>query len=128
LSYPDDGVRTAQTAFSSVLGDWAGWFFAIAVLFFGVATILCWAHYGMTAMRSITRGRTRLGRVCGYLFLPAYSLSVFLGAVVAPAWVWEVTDLALAVMTLINLLVLVLMSREVREETDLFLQNRRHEK
>lgn len=128
LAYPDDGVHTAQAAFSSVLGEWAGGFFAVAVFFFGVATILCWAHYGMTSLRAMLRHHPRLFGVCRYLFLPGYALSVFLGAVVAPTWVWDMTDLALALMTLINLFVLVLMSREVKAETDLFLQKPRRRK
>lgn len=128
LSFPDDGVRTAQTAFSSVLGEWAGWFFAIAVFFFGVATILCWAHYGMTALGAVLRRRERLRRICPYLFPPMYALTVFLGAVVTPVWVWTLTDVALALMTAINLFVLLLMSREVTEETNLFLQMLRHKK
>lgn len=128
LAFPDDGVRTAQAAFASVLGEWAGGFFAVAVFFFGVATILCWAHYGMTAMRSITKGRGSLGKVCGVLFVPVYALSVFVGAVVTPAWVWDVTDLALAMMTLINLFVLWLMGREVKDETELFMKKPRRRK
>ncbi len=128
MSYPHDGVRTAQTAFSSVLGEWAGWFFAIAVFFFGVATILCWAHYGMTSLRAMLRGTPRLSGACKYIFPPVYALSVFVGAVVTPTWVWDATDLALAVMTVINLFVLVLMCREVKEETELFLQKPRHRK
>ncbi len=119
-----DGVRTAQAAFSSVLGDWAGWLFAISVLCFGIATIFCWAHYGMTSLNSILPPKEK-GRGQGQgVFRCAFALSVLLGAVVAPSGVWWLADGALAVMTIINLLILLLMHREVTEETKRFMDKK----
>ncbi len=45
-----DVTRTAQAAFASVLGPWAGGFFALSILLFAAATVLCWAHYGVTCV------------------------------------------------------------------------------
>lgn len=127
-AFPEDGVKTAQTAFSSVLGDWAGWFFALAVLFFGVATILCWAHYGMTSLRAMLRGKPKLTRWGESLFPIAFALTVLWGSLAAPAGVWQMADTALAVMTLINLLILLLLHREVAEETALMITKQKKEK
>lgn len=110
----DDAVRTAQTAFSSVLGSFAGWFFAIAILFFGVATVICWAHYGMTCVRYLT---VRPIAETLYILLLAATLAV--GAVTTPALAWTLADLAIAVMTVLNLWILLLMHKEVEQETDL---------
>ena len=120
-AFGEDGVRTAQTAFSSVLGDWAGWLFALSIMFFGVATILCWAHYGQTALRAIFRGHRRLNRIGATLFPWMYSVTVIAGAVIAPARVWQLADDALAVMTIMNLLVLFMMHKEVAEETEHYI-------
>ncbi len=116
-AFGEDGVRTAQAAFASVLGDWAGWFFAVSVLFFGVATILCWAHYGMTSIRAITAGHVQMRRAGEKLFPFAYAVSVMAGTLATPAGVWTLADGALGIMTIINLLILLLMHKEVSEET-----------
>ena len=120
-AFGEDGVRTAQTAFSSVLGDWAGWFFAVSVLFFGVATVLCWAHYGMTSIRAITAGHERVRRLGERLFPPAYAISVMAGTLASPAEVWTLADGALGIMTVINLLILLLMHKEVASETSIMM-------
>lgn len=120
-AFGEDGVRTAQAAFSSVLGDWAGYFFALAVLFFGLATILCWAHYGMTSLRAMLRHRPRLLRAGETLFPFAFAATVLLGAVSAPAGVWTLADGALGIMTLINLAVLLFMHKEVAAETEIYM-------
>ena len=107
-----DAVRTASNAFSSVLGKPAGGFFALSILFFGVATILCWALYGMTCLTYLS---TR--PVPKWIYLTALTASLLVGTVTAPTVAWTLADLAIGVMTVFNLLILLLMRREVAEET-----------
>ncbi len=114
-AFGEDGVRTAQAAFSSVLGPWAGGFFALSILLFGVATVLCWAHYGRTCADYLARGRA--GRLSDGLYLTALTVSLLLGTALSPALAWTVADAAIALMTLLNLGVLLLMQGEVAEET-----------
>ena len=111
-----DVTRTAQAAFSSVLGEWAGGFFAISILLFGVATVICWAHYGMTCVTYLLPrpSKRRVGETA-YILLLAASLT--LGAVTAPALAWDVADGAIALMTVLNLAVLTALHKEVAEET-----------
>ena len=116
-AFGEDTVKTAQAAFSSVLGTWAGWFFAAAMLLFGVATVICWAHYGMTCADYLGKGSKTVG--CVYILLLAASL--VLGSVTAPTLAWSLADGAIALMTVVNLLILLLMHREVSEETDRLL-------
>ena len=112
-AYGEDTVRTAQAAFSSVLGAWAGGFFAVAMLLFGVATVICWAHYGMTCADYLGGGRTAPRAV----YVGALAVSTVLGAVTAPTPAWTIADGAIALMTVLNLLILLLMHREVESET-----------
>ncbi len=111
----ENTVLTAQAAFSSVLGDWAGSFFAVAILLFGAATVLCWAHYGRTCLLYLTRGRG--GRGINTVFLLAFGGSLVLGAVAAPTFAWELADAAIGLMTILNLVILLCMHREVEVET-----------
>jgi AGCS family alanine or glycine:cation symporter len=117
-AYGEETVKTAQAAFSSVLGDWAGWFFAVAMLLFGVATVICWAHYGMTCADYLGRG-SRFVRTGYVLVLLAATV---LGAVTAPTLAWTLADGAIALMTLLNLLILLLMHKEVEQETEELMQ------
>ena len=55
------------------------------------------------------------------LYLTAMTASLVAGAVTAPALAWTLADLAIGIMTVFNLAVLLLMSREVAEETAILL-------
>ena len=54
-----------------------------------------------------------------YILLLAATLAA--GAVATPKLAWEAADTAIALMTVLNLLFLLLQSREVREETNRLL-------
>ena len=106
-------------AYSSALGTWAEYFFAAAVFCFGYATLICWAGYGLESVRAISI-KKRYKRL--YLF--AFFLCVPLGALVAPDAVWDLSDFAIASLTAINLAVLLLMRKSIRDETQRFFRPR----
>ena len=109
-------------AFSSVLGDWAEGFFALSILLFGVATVICWAHYGMTCVGYLFR-RDRTKRIAEGIYTVGLAASLAVGAVTAPTLAWTVADAAIAVMTILNLLLLVLLRSEVKTETSILLSS-----
>ncbi len=115
-AFGEDAVRTAQAAFSSVLGDFAGGFFAIAILLFGAATIICWSHYGMTCVGYLVQGRGK--KAADLLYLVIFAVSLVWGALAAPRLAWTLADGAIAVMTLLNLAMLLCMHKEVEAETN----------
>ena len=113
-----DGVMMTVRAYSLVLGDWAGVFFAAAILSFGYATILCWSHYGAESLRFLTsKKRYR------YLYLGAVTVCVFVGCIIAPESVWTVADFSIAALTFINLITLLLLRGEIKEETKRWAKN-----
>jgi AGCS family alanine or glycine:cation symporter len=118
-----DVTRTAQAAFSSVLGEWAAGFFALSILLFGAATVLCWGHYGMTCVAYLTRGRA--SRPLRVLYVLLLSASLIGGSLTAPAIAWEVADRVIALMTVLNLVLLAIMSGEVKEETERLPRDKR---
>ena len=107
-----DFMMMTVRAYASVLGNFAGIFMAIAVFCFGVATVLCWAHYGLESVFYFSRKP-----IVANLFSFFYGLSVLVGSVVSASLVWQIADFAIAAMTLLNLLVLCPKAREVAEET-----------
>ncbi len=106
-------MMMTAAAFSSVLGSYASYFLSAAVACFGFATVVCWAHYGLTCARYFSKARW-----ASVSFTAIYCACVFAGAFVRAELAWQLADLAMGAMTAINLFVLVLMWREVREETD----------
>ena len=110
--YGADPIMMTLRAYSAVLGGWSEYVMAAMVLFFGFATVICWAHYGMECVSYLsTRCTWR------WVFIAAYGAAVAVGAVTAPETVWGVADLALGAMTIINLAVICSMSGEVVGET-----------
>ncbi len=114
--YGGDPIFMTLRAYAAVLGDWALYPMCISVLFFGFATVICWAHYGMECLRYLT-GNVYLRRA----FIAIYTAFVFVGAVSAPEAVWGVADFALGAMTVINVTALCLLSGQVAEETNNFI-------
>ncbi|MBE6628305.1 MAG: sodium:alanine symporter family protein [Ruminococcaceae bacterium] len=111
----ENGVMMTIRAYSCVLGGWAEWFFAAAILAFGYATVLCWSHYGAESLRFLTNQKRYR-----YLYLGAVTVCVFVGTVIAPESVWAVADFSIAALTAINLCALILLRKEIKEETELW--------
>ncbi len=108
-------IMMTVTAYGSVLGRFAEYFMSIAVLCFGFGTIICWAHYGRESVRYLC---DRRGSQQAFTVL--YAASVLIGALADSEAVWQATDFAVGGMTLINLIFLLLMSGEVKKETECY--------
>jgi AGCS family alanine or glycine:cation symporter len=108
-----DFMMMTVTAYESVIGRAAGYFLAIAVMLFGLATVLCWAHYGEVGVNYFSR---RAGVRRAYKLI--YSLCVFLGSLVSTDVLWESADLSIGTMSAINICALLLMSGRVKRETE----------
>lgn len=115
--YAGDGVMMTIAAYTAVLGRWAAWFLAVAVLLFGFATVICWSHYGAECLRYLTDQRW-----VQMLYRIVTCAAVILGAHLSPDSLWDAADFALGTMTLINLSVLILARREIKDETRHYFQ------
>lgn len=117
--FENDAIMTAIRAYSSVLGGWSEWFFCAAILCFGYATVLCWANYGLESLAFLTRKP-----LAKYLYLLALGICIFVGAITAPESVWNISDFAIAALTTLNLLMLVLMRKEIKQETEKYFHKK----
>ena len=108
-----DVVSLAIRSYSSVLGGFADLFFALAIFCFGYATLICWGGYSLEALRFLSaRKRFRV------FYVTVFAVCIFLGAVGAPRFVWDLSDFVIAAMTALNLSLLLLMRREIRMHTE----------
>ncbi len=119
LAFADNPMMMAIKAYSAILGGWSEYYMTVSVLLFAFATIVCWAHYGKESIIYITKRKLPVA-----IYIISFSLFVFIGALTAPRSAWLAADLALGTMTIINLIVLLLMAKEVKEETDRFFDKK----
>ncbi len=109
----DDYMMMTVDAYTSVLGELAGGFIAVSVVLFGLATVLCWGHYGIESVKYLSDKKFYTST-----FIICYTVCVVSGAVLSGKFIWEAADFAIGGMTVINLCVLLCMSGEVKEETE----------
>ena len=114
-----DYMMLTISSYASLLGKYAGYFLALSVLLFGLATVLCWGHYGMESVRYFSKKES-----FKKIFIFIYAFSVVAGSVLSADIIWESADFALGAMTIINLCVLVAMNREVKSETERYFKGR----
>lgn len=97
---------------------------SLAILCFGFATMLCWAHYGNESLGFILRTLSTKKeddrpqrRTATLLFSLCFCVAALWGATAAPALIWSLTDLVTGIMTLLNTSVLCLARRQIRDAT-----------
>jgi len=104
----DSGARLTLEAFTSLTGDSVYWILAVSVLLFAYATILAQIYYGFIAIRYLTGSKL--------LKLAYIVLSVcctFFGSVMNVDSMWTLADLTVCVMTSVNIVVLLILRREI---------------
>lgn len=115
IKYRSSWIMLTIDAYSNVLGSFASVFLSISVLCFGFATIICWAHYGIESVRYFTSGK-----LLKNLFILIYCAATLCGAFATSEAIWTAADFAIGAMTLINVLIISFMSKEVKVETELY--------
>ena len=115
LEIGNNFMMVTVDAYSLLLGGFAGYFISVSVLLFGLATVLCWGHYGAESVRFLS-GKRYAQRI----FVVIYSSAVLLGSVISSDVIWDGADLSIGAMTVINIIVLLKMNSEVKRETDLY--------
>ena len=109
------GKISAQNDFGFVLSAFEGELGALgkygvctACIFFAVATVAAQYFYGTEALRFITRSRA-ITAVFAVIFL----LVTAFGALIPSRAMWQISDLALALMTIFNLVAIILLNKKV---------------
>ncbi len=101
-------------AFSRHFGDGCGtWVYgilALSVLLFAYATIIAQLYYGFVAVGYLTRSHLARG---GYLVCSVFC--TFFGAVMDVGLMWSLADVTVCLMTVVNIIVLLLLRREIYE-------------
>lgn len=105
------GIMLAVKSYSASLGGWAEYLLGASVAVFGLATVICRAHYGCECIRYFCHGDGK--SPFRFIFLTAFSAVTVIGSVLSGEVVLSAADLSIGIMTILNLAVLFLGRREV---------------
>ena len=110
LSSPswDGGIGLSVAAYSSLAGRWAGIVISVSVVLFAFATVLSQCYYGTEALAFFTPSRTLRN---AYVVLSA--AFIVLGSLLSAPFIWQLADLFVGVMTVVNCVCLIRRRRTV---------------
>ena len=102
------GIRLTQRALNGMVGTWSVGFVSVAVLLFAFSTLLSNYYYGESNLRFLTNNRLVYRGYQG-----AAAMMVLAGALLSFNLIWSLADMAMALMTLVNLYALIRMTPRV---------------
>lgn len=102
----DDGIILTQNSLADHVGSWAPYFVAIAIIFFAFSSIMGNYYYGETNIELINAHR---GWLQGYRVLVL--AMVMFGALAKVQLVWNMADLFMGMMAVINIVVIILLGK-----------------
>jgi AGCS family alanine or glycine:cation symporter len=106
-----EGAALTSNAFASVF-PWFDWILLIAIVLFAFSTMISWSYYGMKAWTYIFGE----GKVKEYIYKGIFLLFIVVGAASSLDNVMTFSDLMILGMAFPNILGLVFLSGEVRED------------
>ena len=108
------GSALTIQAFRSVLGPVGGWLVTIGITLFAFSTIIGWEYHGEKAYEYIFGFKSIL------VYRLIFSVIVFFGATMTLDLVWNLSDIANALMAIPNLICMLLLSGEVARDMKAF--------
>lgn len=109
------GVNLTMAAFASALGPFGKIVVSIGIVLFAFSTIIGWEYHGEKAFEYVCKNRAAI--MC---YRIVYSLIVYVGATQTLDLVWNLSDVANALMAIPNLICLLVMSKEIASEVERF--------
>lgn len=103
-----EGVALTQKALTQELGPIGNYFISTSVLLFAFTSIIGNYYYGQANVEFVTRNRLVMA-----LFRTGVSVMVLLGAVLQLKLVWNMADLFMTVMALLNIYAIFRLRRQV---------------
>lgn len=109
------GSALTIAAFETVLGTFGGWIVTIGIVLFAFSTILGWEYHGEKALEYIVKKPS----IC-MAYRVLFSLIAFVGATTSLDLVWNLSDIANALMSIPNLISLLALSGVIAKEVKRF--------
>ena len=115
-----EGILLTQSSLAVYIGDWAGYFLAVAILFFAFSSIIGNYYYGETNIEFINAHGG---------WLTAYRIGVLamvmFGSVAEVILVWNMADLFMGLMAVLNLVVIAILGTTAFKVLDDYTSQRK---
>lgn len=118
-----DGIVLTQDSFAVHVGSWAPYFIAIAIIFFAFSSIVGNYYYGETNIEFI---KAHKGWMTGYRIIVL--AMVMFGSLAQVSLVWNLADLFMGLMAMLNIIVIVLLGKIAFRVLDDFTNQRKQGK
>jgi AGCS family alanine or glycine:cation symporter len=109
----ENGMGLVLDAFAAEMGDGICLVIGACILLFAFSTLICWAYYGKCCLEYITRSQT-----AKIVYILIYLAFVAFGTLLSQETVWLFADIAIALMSALNLPVMFIMRKEIKRETE----------
>ena len=116
-----DGIILTQNSLAEHVGGWAPYFIAIAIIFFAFSSIVGNYYYGETNIEFMN---THKGWMTGYRIVVLGM--VMFGSIAHVSLVWNLADLFMGLMAIINILTIVLLGKIAFQVLDDFTKQRKN--
>lgn len=98
--------------FSCVFGRTSDIILTVCITMFATATLIGWSQYGIISLSSISRAKKSK-----QAYLLIYALLAILGCIITSNLMWNIADITIGIMTIINSIFLLSKLREIKNET-----------
>ncbi|MFC3212630.1 MULTISPECIES: alanine/glycine:cation symporter family protein [Planomicrobium] len=115
-----EGILLTQASLGVHVGDWAPYFLAVAILFFAFSSIIGNYYYGETNIEFIN---AHSGWLTAYRF--GVLAMVMFGALAQVSLVWNMADLFMGLMAVLNLVVIALLGNTAFKVLDDYTKQRK---
>ena len=100
------GIELTQASLISQVGPWGGTFIALCIFLFAFSSIVGNYYYGETNIQFISSKKVYL-----YIYRVIVIGMVFFGSIASMQFVWDIADVFMGLMAVINLIAIVLLSK-----------------
>ncbi|MBC2856892.1 MAG: alanine/glycine:cation symporter family protein [Cetobacterium sp.] len=114
------GIQLTQAALSSQVGNWGNTFIAICILLFAFSSIIGNYYYGETNIEFLTKEKIWL-----HIYRVTVIGMVVFGSVGEMVLIWNMADLFMGLMAILNLIAIVLLGKVAFDALEHYLDQKR---
>jgi len=111
LLYPEyntigeKGIKLTQLALSYSVGNWGAGFITLCIFLFAFSSLVGNYYYGEANLEFLTKNKTSM-----LIFRILTVACVYLGSVASLGLVWDIADVSMGIMALMNIIVIAILS------------------
>ena len=111
LLYPEyntigeKGIKLTQLALSHSVGNWGAGFITLCIFLFAFSSLVGNYYYGEANLEFITKSKSSM-----FIFRILTVACVYLGSVASLGLVWDMADVSMGIMALMNIIVIAVLS------------------